>query len=256
MSITKIYKLSILTVFLSFFGCENKPKNYPFLKDFISYLTYFNQNTGLSADFIPLDEQGNEMQRIDFVKVLRKKHCIPIREEEDGKVYHKLYRLDNDKSPVNDQILTTVAQFAEIEENFMSYEGKLFPTFNVLDLKGNQYDNQNTQDKILVLKTWFIRCHACIEEMPAMNKIVKEYENRKDVLFLSLADNDATSLQRFLAKKRFDYQTVANQEDFIQKTLGFTSYPTHIIVSKSGKILKVFSDGEKYLPYYLTKFLK
>jgi hypothetical protein len=27
----------------------------------MSYLTYFNQNTGLSADFIPLDEQGDKI---------------------------------------------------------------------------------------------------------------------------------------------------------------------------------------------------
>jgi hypothetical protein len=50
-------------------GCENKPQNYPFLKDFMSYLTYFNQNTGLSADFIPLDEQGNQIQRMYFESV-------------------------------------------------------------------------------------------------------------------------------------------------------------------------------------------
>jgi hypothetical protein len=57
--------------------------------------------------------------------------------------------LDKDKSSTNDQILTTVAQFAEIEENFMSYEGQAFPTFNMLDLKGKRYDNQNTQAKFL-----------------------------------------------------------------------------------------------------------
>jgi hypothetical protein len=49
---------------------------------------------------------------------------------------------------------------------------------------------------------------------------------------------------------------VANQENFIENTLGFSSFPTHIIVSKSGRILKVFSDGERYLPYYLAKYLK
>jgi cytidylate kinase len=92
----------------------------------MSYLTYFNQNTGLSADFIPLDEQGNQIQRMYFLKALTQRQYIPIREEKNGKVYYKLYRLDKEKSTINDQILTTVAQFAEIEENFMSNEGKPF----------------------------------------------------------------------------------------------------------------------------------
>ncbi|MDI9874923.1 TlpA family protein disulfide reductase [Flectobacillus rivi] len=219
-------------------------------------MTYFNQNTGLSADFIPLDEQGNQIQRMYFLKALTQRQYIPIREEKNGKVYYKLYRLDKEKSTINDQILTTVAQFAEIEENFMSYEGKPFPTFKVLDLKGNQYDNQNTQGKILVLKTWFIRCHACVEEMPAMNKMVKAFDHRKDIVFLSLALDNEKKLKEFLSKKSFNYATVANQENFIENTLGFNSFPTHIIVSKSGRILKVFSDGERYLPYYLAKYLK
>lgn len=194
MRFIKSYRYLSLVLYLSFLGCENKPQNYPFLKDFMSYLTYFNQNTGLSADFIPLDEQGNQMQRMYFLKALTQRQYIPIREEKNGKVYYKLYRLDKGKSTINDQILTTVAQFAEIEENFMSYEGKPFPTFKVLDLEGNQYDNQNTQGKILVLKTWFIRCHACVEEMPAMNKMVKAFDHRKDIVFLSLAlDNEKNS---------------------------------------------------------------
>ncbi|NBB28791.1 redoxin domain-containing protein [Cellulophaga sp. BC115SP] len=194
MRFIKSYRYLSLVLYLSFLGCENKPQNYPFLKDFMSYLTYFNQNTGLSADFIPLDEQGNQMQRMYFLKALTQRQYIPIREEKNGKVYYKLYRLDKEKSTINDRILTTVAQFAEIEENFMSYEGKPFPTFKVLDLEGNQYDNQNTQGKILVLKTWFIRCHACVEEMPAMNKMVKAFDHRKDIVFLSLAlDNEKNS---------------------------------------------------------------
>ena len=194
MRFIKSYRYLSLVLYLSFLGCENKPHNYPFLKDFMSYLTYFNQNTGLSTDFIPLDEQGNQIQRMYFLKALTQRQYIPIREEKNGKVYYKLYRLDKEKSTINDQILTTVAQFAEIEENFMSYEAKPFPTFKVLDLKGNQYDNQNTQGKILVLKTWFIRCHACVEEIPAMNKIVKAFDHRKDIVFLSLAlDNEKNS---------------------------------------------------------------
>lgn len=256
MRFLKSYRYLSLVLYLSFLGCENKPQNYPFLKDFMSYLTYFNQNTGLSADFIPLDEQGNQMQRMYFLKALTQRQYIPIREEKNGKVYYKLYRLDKEKSTINDQILTTVAQFAEIEENFMSYEGKPFPTFKVLDLRGNQYDNQNTKGKILVLKTWFIRCHACVEEMPAMNKMVKAFDHRKDIVFLSLALDDEKKLKEFLSKKSFNYATVANQENFIENTLGFNSFPTHIIASKSGRILKVFSDGERYLPYYLAKYLK
>ena len=54
---------------------------------------------------------------------------------------------------------------------------------------------------------------------------------------------DEKNLKEFLSKKSFNYATVANQENFIENTLGFNSFPTHIIVSKSGRILKVFSSA-------------
>jgi hypothetical protein len=40
-----------------------------------------------------------------------------------------------------------------------------------------------------------------VEEMPAMNKIVKAFVHRNDIVFLSLALDDEKNLKEFLSKK-------------------------------------------------------
>jgi hypothetical protein len=52
----------------------------------MSYLTYFNQNTGLSADFIPLTNRVIKYREW-ILESLTQREYIPIREEEDGKVF-------------------------------------------------------------------------------------------------------------------------------------------------------------------------
>jgi thiol-disulfide isomerase/thioredoxin len=34
---------------------------------------------------------------------------------------------------------------------------------------------------------WFVYCQKCAEELPFLNMLVKEYENRKNILFIGLA---------------------------------------------------------------------
>jgi peroxiredoxin len=116
------------------------------------------------------------------------------------------------------------------------------------------YTNENTKGKYLVLKCWFLACKACIEEMPNLNTLVKEYENRDDVIFLSLAFDKPEDLKRFLETKGFFYQTASVSQDFMEEHLKVYAYPTHLVVGKDGKFLKIVSN-EKQLTRHLNSIL-
>jgi peroxiredoxin len=118
-------------------------------------------------------------------------------------------------------------------------EDKNFPKFDFKDLNGIEYNNENTKDKIVILKCWFIACKACVAEFPELNELVLKYPNRNDIVFVSLALDSKEKLNQFLSQKVFNYATVADQKQFINNELGTNSYPTHLIVDRSGKIYKV-----------------
>jgi len=71
------------------------------------------------------------------------------------------------------------------------------------------------------------------------------------MVFLSLAIDDKASLKSFLKKTKFDYQTVASQASYMSDKLKVNEYPTHFLVDKEGKVVKVTNSAEE-----LETFLK
>jgi thiol-disulfide isomerase/thioredoxin len=124
-------------------------------------------------------------------------------------------------------------------------KGKELQGFNFTDLDGKVYDKVTTAGKIVVLKCWFIGCVPCIEKMPALKELVNQYKNQRDIVFVSLAFDKKEDLKKFLAKKTFDYAVVANQKDYLIKDLEVTSFPTHILINKKGKVVKVAGSYEE-----------
>jgi thiol-disulfide isomerase/thioredoxin len=96
---------------------------------------------------------------------------------------------------------------------------------------------------LLVLKYWFINCVPCVEEMPELNQMLKRYRNRKDLLFVSVAMDGPAELRSFLLSHQFNYAVVPNQKTWLTNTMEARSYPTHIIVDKTGKIVKVVNTA-------------
>jgi peroxiredoxin len=172
---------------------------------------------------------------------------IPLKIKSDDKVeIYKLFKLGSnaDKSigsTIKNESLTNLKHF--------KMEGLPLPEFNFTDLNGNKYTNENTKGKTIILKTWFINCKACVAEFPELNEFVEKYKQRNDMIFVSLALDSKAELENFLQKNDFEYQVVPNQKEFIDKKLNLQMYPTHIIVDKSGTIIKVVNKASEMISF-------
>ena len=103
---------------------------------------------------------------------------------------------------------------------------------------------KNFAKKIVVIKCWFIHCAPCIKEFPAVNKLVAQYKDRKDIVFISLAEDTSQQLRAFLTKKPLAYSVVPNMKKYMNETLHLSGFPTHFILNKKGQISKVLLDYE------------
>ncbi len=223
--------------------------------DFMKWWTYHSSMISLSSDFVGLDELSDTVGKKQFLEKLGTGKYIPLRlaSDSEGETY-KLLQLD---SSANDGIGITMGNESMTNLKHFNMEGMAFPEFDFTDLDGNRYNNQTTQGKTLILKTWFIGCVACVAEFPELNELVEKYRKRDDLLFISLALDSRAELEEFLKKKDFDYAVVPKQEEFIKRKLDLQLYPTHLIVDKNGSIAKVlnkasemslFLEGETELP--------
>lgn len=216
------------------------------LKDFNTWYGYTYYNVLLSHDFIGLDIDSANIDKPTFLHQLIKGNTVAFKIGllHDQPVY-KLYTLNSsDKS-----IRSTIIQMAAIENKNFEMEGKPIPAFNFTDINGNHYNNAVTKGKILVLKCWFINCVACVKEFPQCNELVKKYKDNKDVLFISLASDSKQDLSRFLKKNPLNYAVIPLSDNYMNDKLRINLYPTHLLIDKTGKIVKVVNSIEELEPF-------
>lgn len=211
-------------------------------KNFMEWWTYQSNNIMLSSDFVALDSNSTEISKESFLKQLSDGTTIPVRlQSHDALVYYKLFKIE---SNADSNIKPTIASSSIEEYEHYKMEGTQFPDFNFTDLNGITSTNQSTKNKIVVIKCWYIHCTACIKEFPDVNKLAEKYSNRKDILFISLAEDSPQELKTFLAKKTLSYSVIPNMKIYMNETLHLNAFPTHFIINKEGKIAKVLMNYE------------
>lgn len=211
-------------------------------KNFSEWSAYQSKNIMLSRDFTALDLESKEISKESFLDQLVNGSVIPIRlKSADSIYYYKLFKIQ----PKSDtSIKATINQQAFDALKNYEAEGKPFPEFSFKDLDGNLVTNESMKGKIIVIKCWYIHCAACIKEFPQVNALVSKYKDRKDILFLSLAEDTPEQLKTFLARKPLSYSVIPDMKEYMNNTLQLNAFPTHFILDKEGVIKKVVSNYE------------
>ena len=240
------YTLSLVLIFASCNGQVKlgKPEVNPISvqKTYLDWRNYQKENVMLSQDFVALDSNSKEITKAEFLQKLSEGNNIPIRLESEKSIFqYQLFKIE----PTSDtSIKASIAETAYNEIQNYKKEGEPFPEFSFNDLNGNLITNENLKGKIVVVKCWYIHCAACIKEFPEVNQLVSNYKNRKDIVFISLAEDSPEQLKAFLARKPLSYSVVPNLKTYMNLTLQLNAFPTHFIINKEGFIAKVLSDSK------------
>lgn len=209
----------------------------------MTFWNYYTQNVKLNQDFLAYNNKGETITKEDFLKQLKTGLYFPLR------VFTKsadfAYQLQEIPAKADSFIPAYMKQFSVKELKFYSMKGKEIPAFHFTTINGQSYTNANTKGKIILFKYWFINCLPCIQEMPALNQLVEKYKDRNDILFISLAIDGKKALKDFLSKTKFDYETVSGQKSYMTDKLNVSTYPTHFLIDKGGKLVRaLYNDKE------------
>ncbi|WP_299677617.1 TlpA disulfide reductase family protein [uncultured Tenacibaculum sp.] len=225
----------------------NAIDNEMFPEDLDNYLAskenwkdYFKENIDLSSNFIALNPDGEEIDKGDFLSNLTSGDYAPIKLL-SGEEMYQLYSLDDSQNEISESIKDT----SKIIYSYYTKEGTRLPEFNFTDLNGTKFTTENTKEKIIIMKCWYMDDNASIKEFKELNNLYDEYEAYEDVIFLSLAFDDPSDLKSFLIKNEFRYPVIPNQRDFIENEMEISHFPTHLIIDEEGYIEKMVGSVEE-----------
>ena len=237
------------------YSCQEEKKNITetdlifssIKKDQAKWYSYHKSNIHLASEFVPLDQAGDTIAKKAFLEALLTGDFIAMEKKWDApQDIYQLFKLDAE-SDKNIGVTVTADTYPEYRHFMM--EGKEFPDFNLTDLEGKTYSKEELKGKTLIIKTWFIACKPCIEEMPQLNQLVEKYKEQEDMVFLSLSTDSEEELRNFLTRMDFKYQIVPETDQFIKEKLGLSVFPTHIVVDKNGIMKKVVNTAPEMIAF-------
>lgn len=243
----KFFSLITFLFIFSFSSAQNKLGNpevdpIQIQKNYNDWSIYQNKKIMLSRDFTALDASSKEISKETFLDQLANGSFIPIRLKSENSVYY--YKLFKILPKTDTSIKATINQIGFDAYKNYKMEGTAFPKFSFKDLEGNLVTNESMKGKIVVIKCWYIHCTPCIKEFPQVNKLVQDYKERKDILFISLAEDSSEQLKTFLARKPLSYSVIPDMKEYMNDALQLNSFPTHFILNKEGTISKVLPNFE------------
>lgn len=164
--------------------------------------------------------------------------------------YEAQYMKCSEALTLNGEIDSTY--FDRLKQRDVCLVGSIAPDFNAVSIDGQKIELSKLKGKVVVLNFWFTRCQPCIEEMPALNKLVRHYSGQ-EVAFISFAPEDITTLQEFFKKHPFEFTAIPKADDIRRdKFKLFSVWPYSIIIDREGKISKMWfsNPGGNVFDFY------
>jgi cytochrome c biogenesis protein CcmG/thiol:disulfide interchange protein DsbE len=126
--------------------------------------------------------------------------------------------------------------------------GGTAPEFKVKDLDGKEVTLADYKGKVVLVNFWATWCDPCRVEIPWLIEMQNKYGGKGfTVLGIAMDEEGQPVVAPFVAKERYEvngqklpmnYPIVLGDEKVAEKFGGLLGYPTSVLISRDGKIMK------------------
>lgn len=108
------------------------------------------------------------------------------------------------------------------------------PSFALKSLDGQVVKSESLKGKIVVVNFWGTWCGPCVVEMPALQKLYEAYRSDSSVAIVTIAKDELTDLQRFMAAKHLTLPTLL--DDGYSARAAIDVWPTTWVLDGDGLV--------------------
>ena len=135
-------------------------------------------------------------------------------------------------------------------------DGTVFSNLKTTDLDGNPVDASIfKENKLTLVNAWNIGCTPCVEEIPTLDKLNREYEKKgvaiKGLYFNfaeTIGDDEKKQIDAVLSDANATYQQLQLTSDMYQTSTmqEVMAFPSTFIVDSNGTILDKIEGSNDY----------
>jgi len=109
--------------------------------------------------------------------------------------------------------------------------------FTLTDLDGNSVSLADYKGKYLILNFFATWCDVCRAEMPDLEKIYRDYQEKGLVVLVVNLGEDPAKIKDYIAANDFTFPVVLDQELTVAGTYKVSAIPASFIINEDGIIL-------------------
>ena len=140
------------------------------------------------------------------------------------------------------KITKIVASWRERKDDYdnMPKDGDMSINFSYPNISSEMISLSSFRGRLVYIDVWATWCGPCIAEIPSLERLQKDYEN-KDIVFLSVSvDTDKEAWEKMLTEDQLGgVQLWADGWSQITKSYAIFGIPRFILVDKSGELIAV-----------------
>ncbi len=135
-------------------------------------------------------------------------------------------------------------------------ESTFFAEMETQDLEGNPVDKSIfANNKLTLVNVWNTGCTPCIDEIPILDRLNKDYANKgvavKGLIYelkAGLSPEDRQAVDGILSKANTSYQQILISEEMAESDLlkNMMAFPTSFFVDSSGNIIETIEGSNDY----------
>ena len=132
-------------------------------------------------------------------------------------------------------LLVVVMALAGCETQGGPAEGALAPDFVLPRLDGQVRKLSNYRGRVVLVNLWATWCPPCLEEMPLLDHLAREYGPRGLTVLGVAGDEDRDAVERFVNAQELVFEILLDPGGEVGTQYGITGYPETFVVDRQGR---------------------
>lgn len=109
------------------------------------------------------------------------------------------------------------------------------PEFYANLTNGKSFVLSENKGKVVLINFWATWCGPCVEELPAIEKLQKEYGDKIEIVAVNYGE-DKKTVDEFLKDKNYTFKVAYDENMDICNTYPSDGIPYLVVVDKEGKV--------------------
>ena len=114
------------------------------------------------------------------------------------------------------------------------------PDFTVTDGGGNRVSTADLSGKPVILNFWATWCPPCRSELPAFDKLYRQYGNEVSFMMIDLTDGyreTVEGVKKFISENGYTFPVYYDTEESAAEAYNVSSIPFTVAVGRNGNIV-------------------